>query len=80
MRGGDIILTNLPQWDGNIKLRSVLLLKQLPGYSDFLVFGISTIRLGFLAVIPKNKSGTIGKIDDSLHKNLLLRLANYLLK
>jgi mRNA interferase MazF len=111
MREGDIILTNLPQTDGNIKLRPVLLLKQLPGYNDFLVCGISTqlhqlnqnfdelideknnnfiqtglrqssiIRLSFLAILPKNKiSGSIGKIDPVLHKNLLKRLANYLLK
>jgi mRNA interferase MazF len=111
MREGDIILTNLPQADGNIKLRPVLLLKQLPGYNDFLVCGISTqlhqliqnfdelidkksdsfiqtglrqssiIRLSFLAMLPKNKiSGTIGKVDPALHKNLLQRLANYLLK
>lgn len=111
MREGDIILTNLPQSDGNIKLRPVLLLKQLPGYYDFLVCGISAqlhqliqhfdeliderssrfiqtglrqssiIRLGFLSVLPKNKiSGSIGKIDPALHKKLLQRLANFLLK
>src|SRR6266516_6528205 len=42
MRDGEIILTNVPRWNGNIKLRPVLLLKQLPGYSDFLVCGVST--------------------------------------
>jgi mRNA interferase MazF len=42
MREGDIILANLPQSDGTIKLRPVLLLKQLPAYDDFLVCGIST--------------------------------------
>ena len=42
MREGEIILANLPQSDGNFKLRPVLLLKQLPGYNDFLVCGIST--------------------------------------
>ncbi len=110
MREGEIILANLPQSDGNIKLRPVLLLKQLPGYNDFLVCGISTqlhqlvknfdelidennnnfiqtglrqsslIRLGFLAVIPNNMiPGTIGRIDSALHKNLLERLAKYLM-
>ncbi len=39
---GEIILANLPQADGNVKLRPVLLLKQLPGFKDFLVCGIST--------------------------------------
>ena len=111
MKEGEIILTNLPQADGNIKLRPVLLLKKLPGYNDSLVCGISTqlhkliknfdelidekssnfiqtglrqssiIRLGFLAVIPNNKiPGRIGRIDPALHKNLLERLAKYLLK
>ncbi len=111
MKEGEIILADLPQADGNIKLRPVLLLKQLPGYNDFLVCGISTqlhqliktfdelidekssnflqtglrqssiIRLGFLAVIPNNKiPGRIGRIDPALHKNLLERLAKYLLK
>ena len=111
MREGEIILANLPLSDGNIKLRPVLLLKQLPGYNDFLVCGISTqlhqliknfdelideksgnfiqtglrqssiIRLGFLAVIPNNKiPGSIGRIDSPLHKNLLERLARYLIK
>jgi mRNA interferase MazF len=42
MREGEIILANLPQSDGNMKLRPILLLKQLPGYNDFLVCGIST--------------------------------------
>ncbi len=111
MKEGDIILANLPQSDGNFKLRPVLLLKELPGYNDFLVCGISTqlhqlirnfdelideknnnffqsglrqssiIRLGFLAVIPGNRiPGSIGKIDSTLHKNLLERLAKFLVK
>ncbi len=110
MREGDIVLANLPQSDGSFKLRPVLLLKQLPGYNDFLVCGISTqvhqlivefdelldinennfiqtglrqssiIRLSFLAVMPTNKiPGSIGKIESSLHKSLLKRLATYLL-
>ncbi len=39
---GEIILAQLPQADGGTKLRPVLLLKELPGYKDFLVCGIST--------------------------------------
>ena len=42
MREGEIILANLPQSDGNFKLRPVLVLKQLPGVNDFLVCGIFT--------------------------------------
>jgi mRNA interferase MazF len=41
----------------------------------------SLIRLGFLAVIPHNKiHGTIGRIGSGLHRNLVERLAKYLLK
>lgn len=42
MKEGEIILANLPQSDGNFKLRPVLVLKQLPGFNDYLVCGIST--------------------------------------
>jgi mRNA interferase MazF len=42
MKEGEIVLTDLPQADGGYKLRPVLLLKQMPGYNDFLVCGIST--------------------------------------
>lgn len=111
MREGELILAGLPQADGNLKIRPVLLLKQLPEYSDFLVCGISTqthhlikdfdqlidersdsflqtglrqssiIRLGFLAVMHRHKiSGSIGKIDPVLHRSLLERLAEYLLR
>ncbi len=111
MREGEIILANLAQADGTVKLRPVLLLKKLPGYNDFLVCGISTqlhqlipnfdelidetsnsfiqtglrqssiIRLGFLAVIPKNKiPGSIGRIDPTRHKNLLKRLSEHLIQ
>ena len=41
----------------------------------------SIIRLAFLAVIPNNKiPGNIDRIDAALHKNLLERLAKYLMK
>ena len=111
MKEGEIGLVEMPQQDGNSKLRPVCILKQLPGYNDFLVCGISTqlhqliknfdelidensshfnqtglrqtsiIRLGFLAVIPKHKiPGSIGRVDTALHKNLLERLANYLMR
>ncbi len=42
MKSGEVVLANLPQADGGLKLRPVLLLKQLPGHNDFLVCGIST--------------------------------------
>ena len=42
MKAADIGLAALPQDDGQIKLRPVLLLKLLPGFGDYIVCGIST--------------------------------------
>jgi mRNA interferase MazF len=42
MKAGEIALANLQQSDGTMKLRPVLLLKQMPGFGDWLVTGIST--------------------------------------
>ena len=39
---GDVFVAHLPQADGGIKLRPVLLLRELPGFGDFLACGIST--------------------------------------
>ena len=39
---GDIVVAELPQADGSVKLRPVLLLRKLPGFGDFLSCGIST--------------------------------------
>lgn len=42
MKEGDIVLTQLPQSDGVVKNRPVLLLRKMPVFGDFLVSGIST--------------------------------------
>jgi len=42
MNEGDIALAPLPQADGQIKNRPVVLLRRLPHFGDFLVCGIST--------------------------------------
>ena len=42
MKEGDIALAPLPQADGQIKNRPVVLLRRLPPFGDFLVCGIST--------------------------------------
>jgi mRNA interferase MazF len=42
MKEGDIALAPLPQADGQIKNRPVVLLRQLPPFGDFLLCGIST--------------------------------------
>lgn len=39
---GDLIVADLPQADGRTKPRPVLLLRELPGFGDFLVCGISS--------------------------------------
>jgi mRNA interferase MazF len=42
MREGDVALTPLPQADGRIKNRPVILLRQMPPFRDWLVCGVST--------------------------------------
>ncbi len=39
---GEIVVARLPQADGSVKLRPVMLLRELPGFGDFLVCGISS--------------------------------------
>ena len=42
MNEGDVALAPLPQADGQVKNRPVVLLRRLPPFGDFLVSGIST--------------------------------------
>lgn len=42
MKEGDIVLAPLPQSDGAVKNRPVLLLRELPPFGDFLSCGVST--------------------------------------
>ncbi len=42
MREGYIILAELPQASGPAKRRPVLVLRQMPGYGDYLVCGLSS--------------------------------------
>jgi len=42
MEQGNIILTPLPQSDGQMKFRPALILKKMPQYNDYLVCGISS--------------------------------------
>ena len=52
--------------------------------SDFAPSGLrraSLIRLGFLAVVPRNAViGSIGSISSKRHKRLLKRLSDYLIR
>src|SRR5436190_23886886 len=42
MKEGDVVLTRLPQADGEIKNRPAIILREMPPYGDFLVCGVST--------------------------------------
>jgi len=42
MKEGDVILTPIPQADGNIKNRPAVILREMPSYGDMLVCGVST--------------------------------------
>ncbi len=42
MKEGDVVLTPLPQADGQIKNRSAIILREMPAYGDVLVCGVST--------------------------------------
>jgi len=42
MKDGDVALTLLPQADGNLKYRPVVVLCRMPPFGDLLVCGIST--------------------------------------
>jgi mRNA interferase MazF len=42
MKEGDVILTPLPQADGQIKNRPAIFLREMPPFQDILVCGVST--------------------------------------
>jgi mRNA interferase MazF len=42
MRESDIVLAPLPQSDGQVKPRPVVVLRQMPPFADWLVCGVST--------------------------------------
>ena len=42
MNEGDVILTPIPQADGNVKNRPAVILREMPLYGDMLVCGVST--------------------------------------
>lgn len=49
MKEGNIILTPIPQANGEIKNRPALILREMPKYQDFLVCGISTQLKQYIA-------------------------------
>jgi mRNA interferase MazF len=111
LKAGDVALIPMPQADGKLKPRPILLLKKMPPFGDWLVCGISTqlqqeakdfdivildkdsqfkatglkssslIRLGFLTTLAESKiPGSIGTVSSSTIKELLKRLAAFLIK
>ncbi|HEX8598397.1 MAG TPA: type II toxin-antitoxin system PemK/MazF family toxin [Chloroflexia bacterium] len=42
MKEGDVVLTAIPQADGQVKNRPTIVLREMPPYDDLLVCGIST--------------------------------------
>ena len=72
MKEGNIILTPIPQADGQVKNRPALFLRELPLYKDALVCGISTQLhqkvTGFDEVIAVQDKdfATSGLVADSL--------------
>ncbi len=72
MKEGDIILTPIPQADGQIKNRPALFLQTMPPFDDALVYGISTQLhqevKGFDAVIISGDGDFVssGLVADSL--------------
>lgn len=111
MKEGDVVLTAIPQADGQVKNRPASVLREMPPYEDLLVCSISTqlhqqvqgfdemisavdedfaqsglvseslIRLGFLAVLPRNTIfGAIGAIAPERHRRLLQKLCDHLVK
>jgi len=75
VREGQIALTPIPQADGNVKNRPVILLRELPGFKDFLVCGVSSqVRheiKGFDEIIRANDDDFKGS---GLHDDSLIRL------
>ena len=42
MNEGDVVLTPIPQADGQVKNRPAIVLRELPPYRDLLICGVST--------------------------------------
>lgn len=75
MQAGNIALVEMPQSDGNYKLRPALILKELPKYNDFLVCGISTQISQYIKSFDEilNESDSFFK-ETGLRKTSLIRL------
>jgi mRNA interferase MazF len=75
MKEGSIALTPIPQADGNVKNRPVILLRTMPPYQDWLICGISTKLnqrvIGFDEIIAPED---IDFVSSGLKSKSLIRL------
>ena len=68
MNEGDVILTPIPQADGKAKNRPAIVLREMPGYGDLLVCGVSTQVKQYI----KNFDEIISPSDDDFQPSGLL--------
>jgi mRNA interferase MazF len=73
MQEGDIAIAFIQQSDGAYKPRPVLLLRQMPGYGDFLVCGIFT---QLRQEVPGFDEVLTPDADNQLRAPSVVRLAN----
>lgn len=75
MNEGDIGLADVVQSDGSRKRRPVVLLRQMPGYGDFLVCSISTqlrqVVPGFDEVLQPDEANALKKLSVVRLSNLV---------
>ena len=70
-----MILTPLPQADGEIKTRPALVLRRLPPFGDFLVCGITTqIKLAVIGFDDVIRRADPDFLDSGLATDSLIRL------
>jgi mRNA interferase MazF len=86
MREGAGVLLPLKQADGKVKPRPAIALRQLPGFGDWLVCGVSKQVHQFVAGFDEQVSGSdadfimgrIGAISIDRHRRLLANLSRHL--
>jgi mRNA interferase MazF len=75
MKEGSTVLASIPQANGNLKTRPVVLLRTMPPYQDWLICGISTqlhqLVIGFDEIIAPED---IDFIHSGLQSKSLIRL------
>ena len=75
MREGSTVLASIPQSNGNLKTRPVVILRAIPPYQDWLICGISTqlhqLVVGFDEIISTED---LDFIPSGLQSKSLIRL------